>query len=68
MADMEEIHRALGSIEGKLDGFGERFDRLDDGAARVEKRIGALEGWRKWMTGVQAAILAVCAVFIRLIK
>ena len=64
MGDMTEIHRALGRIEGKLDGFDERFERLDN----VEKRVGSLEGWRKWMMGAQAAVLAVFAVFIRLIK
>lgn len=65
---MAEIQRSLGRIEGKLDNFDERFDRQFDRTASVEKRVGALEGWRKWMMGAQAAVLAVFAVLVRVLK
>ena len=64
MSDLSDIHRALGRIEGKLDGFEKRFERV----ANVEKRVGSLEGWRKWMMGAQAVLVACLALFVRFIK
>ncbi len=48
--ELIEIHRALGRIEGRLENHGS-----------LEKRIGSLEGWRKWMNGAYAALLGVFA-------
>ena len=61
---MEEIQRALGRIEGKLDSFDQRFERIEG----LYTRVNALEGWRKWILGVQAAIGAGVLFFIRMLK
>ena len=55
--ELSDINRSLGRIEGRLEGF-----------ETLPERVGKLEGWRKWMMGAQAAVLAVFAVFIRFMK
>lgn len=49
-----EINRTLGQIEGKLEGFDERFGRIE----ALHSRVRSLEGWRKWMNGAQAMVVA----------
>ena len=61
--DAQEIHRSLGRIEGKLDGFDTRFEGLEGLTVRVEN----LEGWRKWLLGVQAAIGAMVLFALKLV-
>ncbi len=48
--ELTEINRSLGRIEGRLDRLGS-----------LDKRVGSLEGWRKWMNGAYAALLGVFA-------
>ena len=52
--NMEEIHRTLGRIEGKLDGL--------DG---LPARVRSLEGWRRWINGAYATMAAVLAWVFR---
>jgi hypothetical protein len=49
-----DIMRALGRIEGRLDGFDQRFRELET----LYDRVRFLEGWRKWIIGAQAAVVA----------
>lgn len=39
----EEIHRALGRIEGQLQGIGERLDIHGSQLAGIDSRLGAVE-------------------------
>ena len=60
MSDQEillEMQRALGRIEGTL-------STLVD----LPNRVRALEGWRKWILGIQAAVGAVIIVAFRILK
>lgn len=45
-----ELTRAVGRIEGKLDGVLEERESL-------RTRLGSLERWRAWTTGVTVAAL-----------
>ena len=60
---VQEIQRTLGRIEGKLDGFETRFTALET----LDARIDSLEGWRKWLLGVQAAIAAMVLFALKLL-
>lgn len=62
--NLSQVHRALGRIEGKLDGITARLDsgahrmgKLEDRVATNEKRVWKMAG----ATGVVAAITVVMA-------
>lgn len=62
--DQSQIHRALGRIEGKLDGItsrldsgAHRMDKLEDRVANNEKRVWKISG----ATGVVAAFTVVAS-------
>ena len=48
--ELSEMNRSLGRIEGRLDGL-----------KNLDARVSGLEGWRKWMSGAQAVLLAMFA-------
>ncbi len=58
-----DIQRALGRIEGKLDGYETRFL----GVESLHSRVDSLEGWRKWVLGVQAAVAAMIFFALKLL-
>jgi hypothetical protein len=58
---ISEINRAVGRIEGKLEGVSDRLDLQLEDSQRIETRVGSIEGWRKWMTGAQAVIAFILA-------
>lgn len=60
---VNEIERALGRIEGKLDGYETRFL----GVESLHARVDSLEGWRKWLLGVQAAVAAMIFFALKLL-
>jgi hypothetical protein len=65
----EELHRAIGRIEGKLDGIAEslaaRSARDDVHDASVNKRVAAVEKKQAWYSGAAAAVGAIVAVLVK---
>lgn len=55
---LQEINRAVGRIEGKLEAMENTDKQILSSIANLDKRVGSLEGWKKWMNGAQAVILA----------
>jgi len=53
---MSEIMRALGRIEGKLDGVVASQVRLRGDHEAVEGRVRTLENWRWYIIGIAAAV------------
>lgn len=45
MMDGDELQRALGRIEGKVDGINERLDGVNDRLNNHSKRLRVLEIW-----------------------
>lgn len=65
----EELHRAVGRIEGKLDtvieSLATRNARDDAHDAVVDKRVGAVEKKQAWYSGAAAAVGAIVAVLVK---
>jgi hypothetical protein len=65
----EELHRAVGRIEGQLErileALGARSARDEAHDARVDKRLTAVERKQAWYSGAAAAVGAIVAVLIR---
>jgi hypothetical protein len=60
-----EVHRALGRIEGKLDGLAQRLDGSDARVGSAEKRIAALETRMNYFLGIAAALGAFVPLLLR---
>jgi hypothetical protein len=65
----EELHRAVGRIEGKLDtvieSLAARNARDDAHDASVNKRLTAVEKKQAWYSGAAAAVGAIVAVLTK---
>jgi hypothetical protein len=65
----EELHRAIGRIEGQLEriieGLGVRNARDDAHDAAVDKRVTAVERKQAWYSGAAAAVGAIAAVLVK---
>jgi hypothetical protein len=68
----EELHRAVGRMEGKIDGLAGKVDDIADLlAARdarekdIDKRVGAVEKKQAWYSGAAAAVGAIVAVLVK---
>lgn len=55
-AATEELHRAVGRIEGKLDTFIEQMKTQDDRATTLTGRLDKVENRQHWYSGFAAAI------------
>ncbi len=62
MADLAEIQRSLGRVEGKLDAALNRMDARDREEAAQNKRIENVERRQWWLSGVAAAIGALLGI------
>lgn len=58
----DELSRAIGNIEGKLDTVLEQLRTKDDRLNNHGERIGKLERWQSWTLGAGAAVGAAIAV------
>jgi len=69
MAGSEELHRAVGRIEGQLErileALGARNTRDETHDARVDKRLTAVERKQAWYSGAAAAVGAIVAVLVK---
>jgi hypothetical protein len=65
----EELHRAVGRIEGQLatviDMLGTRNARDEAHDERVNKRVAAVEKKLAWYSGAAATVGAVVAYFVK---
>ena len=50
-AQLSEIQRSLGRIEGAVSGFVQRVERVEEEAACLEKRVRSVEHWRWYLGG-----------------
>jgi hypothetical protein len=57
----EELHRAVGRIEGKIDGIVETLAVRNARDARVNKRVAGLERRQAWYSGAAAAVGVIAA-------
>jgi hypothetical protein len=66
----DELSRAIGNIEGKLDSVLEQLKRKDERLDNHANRLAKLERWQAWTLGAGAAagaaLAAVWAVFTQL--
>ena len=63
----DQLLRAFGRLEGKVDAVKETVERLDLKDVSQEKRIQNLETSRAWVKGVVAAVIAAWAFIIKLL-
>tara|TARA_R110002020_G_scaffold2751_2_gene12915 strand:- start:5514 stop:5729 length:216 start_codon:yes stop_codon:yes gene_type:complete len=63
----DQILRAFGRLEGKVDAVKETVERLDLKDVSQEKRIQNLETSRAWVKGAVAAVAAAWAFIIKLL-
>jgi hypothetical protein len=68
----DELHRAVGRVEGKLDGLAGKVDDIaatlaarDGRDTHVDKRLGAVEKKQAWYSGAAAAVGAIVAVLVK---
>ena len=59
MSEFADIQRALGRIEGKQDAMLAQLERGTERMDKHDKRLGALERWRTWSTGVGATLAGI---------
>lgn len=62
---MDDINRALGQIEGKLDAFIKQMEIQDDRASKLESRVRSVENKQYWLAGVGTSIGAFITYFIK---
>jgi hypothetical protein len=64
-----QILRALGRIEGRIDGVLEEQRRIASYTTATSARVGELEReqsrWKGWMAGIAATVSAVVAALVR---
>lgn len=53
-AQLAEIQRSLGRIEGAVVGFTTRIERVEEAADCLEKRVRSVEHWRWYAAGALA--------------
>jgi hypothetical protein len=68
----EELHRAVGRMEGKIDGLAGKVDDIADLLATrdahekdIDKRVAAVEKKQAWYSGAAAAVGAIVAVLTK---
>ena len=59
MEDKDQILRALGHIEGRLDGIDKRLDTVE----KLSHRVSILEQCQSWLKGA-SAVLATAFVYL----
>lgn len=65
---ISEMQRAIGRIEGKLDGFIEQMKIADDRGSKLEGRVRGLEKWQhlySGASGIVGALLAAIGINLR---
>lgn len=58
MNDLNELHRAVGRIESKV-------DLLLEHQGKQQEEIDSLKTWRTWVAGIAAGISAVISFLFR---
>lgn len=59
---MDDMHRTLGNIEGKLEGISTAIERFTVAHDRLDQRIGGLESYRDKAIGAWGVISIVGGV------
>jgi len=67
MPPEEQILRAFGRLEGKVDAVKETVDRLDKKDEDLDSRIKSLETTKAWGKGIIAAVAAAWAFIIKML-
>lgn len=66
--DINEIHRSLGRVEGKLDSLIDSFDIDNEERNKkhdtLEKRVSKIEAKQHWYAGAASAIGAIAGIFL----
>jgi hypothetical protein len=57
----EELHRAVGRMEGKIDGIVEMLTARNVRDESVDKRVSVVERNQAWYSGAAAAVGAIAA-------
>ena len=68
MTTNDDILRALGRIEGKMDGVAEWSQVVDKRLNNHADRIGGLERWRAYLLGIAAVTAAVAGFAIKVLS
>ena len=61
----EELHRAVGRVEGKLDGIDDKINDIVGMLTARDVRLGAVEKKQAWCSGAAAAVGAIVAVLVK---
>lgn len=62
--DVNELHRSLGRVEGKLDSLIESFGGQDKRHEELDRRVGRVEQRQHWYSGAATIIGAIIGIKI----
>ena len=66
-ARIKEIGDTAVRVEIVLDILNKAMDKvttaIDDRNEKISKRVGALENWRNWTTGIAVAVISILGLF-----
>ena len=58
MSQLDDLMRAVGRVEGKLDSVAEHFAVVDHRLDAYSQRISCLEKWRTYLVGAGTVVMA----------
>jgi hypothetical protein len=61
----EELHRAVGRMEGKLEGIDAKIDGVVGMLTARDERLGKVEKRQAWWSGAAATVGAIVAVLVK---
>jgi hypothetical protein len=61
----EELHRAVGRVEGKIDGLDAKLDGIVGTLAARDERLGKVETRQAWWSGAAAAVGAIIGILVK---
>lgn len=64
MSDMDELQRALGRVEGKLDTFIAQMATQDNRTTELEVRVRRTENKQYWLSGFGSMLGTLAGLFL----
>ena len=64
---MDNGNRHIGRLEGIVEEFKERFDKIDGQLICIQKKLSDLESWKWRVTGMAAGVAILAEWFARII-
>jgi hypothetical protein len=61
----EELHRAVGRVEGKIDGIEDKIDGIVGMLTARDERLGKVEKRQAWWSGAAATVGVIASFLIK---